>query len=565
MNENLKPKRITKDISRRRLLGVSGALLGGSSTVGCAHTYSGPLQDVRRFGAAGDGTTDDTAALQSALDACAAKGGGTVFVPAGTYKIRPIRVGTRTTLHLDAGCKLLGSTKLADYPLEAAGASGHESNRSGLVTFDGGEFVGLVGRGVIDGSARAFVKDDLSYPGKDHEGKYTRQGDAFMKVGPEGFPDGPFARTTDRPGNLVRFRKCRNVLISGVTIQNSPTWTTHLEECTDVLIEGVDINTREHALRIPNDDGIDLSRCRQVRIVGCNIETGDDCIAIFGSQDVAVSTCTLTCKSTGIRVGYNGGLIKNCTFDNLLIRSSHRGVSVFVRSSDDVENVSFSNIIIDTQHFTGRWWGKAEPIHVSALLWDPEAKTPGKIRNVRFHNITATGQAGILVYGTPDSVIEDITFSDIKLHIRKGPLQATYGGNFDLRATRDKATAIFKHDIPALHCERVAGLSVTNVKVTWDRDLPDYFSSALAVQKCTDVQVTGFSGRQAQPTGAAIAVVESQDVVIRHSTAAEGTDVFVHPTGGTGGMAVTDCDGSRAKQLVDPAGGNTLLHNNRVY
>lgn len=534
--------------------------------MGCAHTSpSSGFVDVRGFGSTGDGRTDDTAALQGALDACASRGGGTVFVPAGTYRIRPIRIGTRTTLHLDAGSKLLGSTTLADYPVEAAGASGHESNRAGLVTCEGGDAVAIVGRGVIDGSARAFVKEDLSYPGKDHEAKYTRQGESFMKPGPGGFPDGPFARTSDRPGNLIRFKKCRNVLLSGITIQNSPTWTTHLEDCVDVLIEGVDINTREHALRIPNDDGIDVSRCRQVRIVGCNIETGDDCIAIFGSHDVAVSTCTLSCKSTGIRVGYIGGSIKNCTFDNLLIRSSHRGISVFVRGADDVENISFSNITIETQHFTGRWWGKAEPIHVSALLWDPQAKAPGKIRNVRFHNINAIGEAGVLVYGTADSIIEDVSFTDVKLHIRKGPLQETYGGNFDLRATRDKATAIFKHDIPAVHVERVAGLSVTNLKVTWDKDLPGYFSSALAVDHCTDVDVRGLHGRQAQAMGSAIDVTESQDVVIRDSTAAMDTDVFVSTKGATGRMAVLGCDGSRAKRLVDPLGGSTELGDNRVY
>jgi hypothetical protein len=552
--------------TRRQFLQASGAMVAGASLVGCAHSSgASSFHDVRGFGSVGDGKTDDTEALQTALDQCASRGGGTVFVPAGVYKIRPIHIGSRTTLHLDAGSKLLGSTRLEDYPLEGAHSSGHESNRSGLVTCEGGEHVAIVGRGVIDGSARSFVKEELGYAGKDHDPKYTRQGESFMKVGPEGYADGPFSRTNDRPGNLVRFKKCRNVLISGITIQNSPTWTTHLQECTDVLIQGIDINTREHALRIPNDDGIDLSQCRQVRIVGCNIETGDDCIAIFGSQDVAVSTCTLSCKSTGIRVGYKDGSIKNCTFDNLLIRSSHRGLSVFVRSGDNVEDISFSNIIIETQHYTGRWWGKAEPIHVSALLWDPEAKAPGKIRNVRFSNISAVGEAGMLVYGTADSVIEDVTFTDIKLHIRKGPLQAQYGGNFDLRSTREKATAIFKHDIPALHCERVFGLSVTNLKVTWDNDLPDYFSSGLAVERCSDVKVRGFQGRHAQKTGAAIEVIDSQDVVIRESTAASGTDTFVSTKGNTGRVAILECDSSRAKRLVDPAGGTTELGNNRVY
>ncbi len=552
--------------ARRKFLKASGAgMLASASFFGCAHTRrtTSSVFDVKGFGAVGDGKVDDTQALQDALGACAQRGGGTVFVPAGTYKIRPIRLGSHTVLHLDAGSRLLGSTTLNDYPQEAAGASGHESSRAGLVTAEGAKNVSIVGRGTIDGSARAFVLDSLSYPGKDHDPKFTRQGENFMKVGPEGFAHGPYARGDDRPGNLVRFRNCQNVLVEGVTIQNSPTWTMHLEGCVNVLIQGIDINTRDNDLKIPNDDGIDLSLCQRVRIIGCDIETGDDCIAIFGSRDVAVSTCTLTCRSAGVRVGYKGGKIQDCSFDNLIIRASHRGVAVFVRGADDVENISFSNIIIETQHYSGRWWGKAEPIHVSALLWDPEAQAPGHIRNVRFRNINAIGEAGMLVYGSPDSVIEGLHFDNVKLHIRKGPLQAGYGGNFDLRSTRDKAQSIFKHDIPALHCEQVRGLTLHNFEVTWDQDLPDYFTEALALERTEHVRVENFVGRQAHDKGAAIRVAESKRVQIRQGIAAAGTDLFIHNASGAE-LEVVDCDARQAQRLIEPSASGAWMQGNRV-
>src|SRR5687768_10909570 len=104
---------------RRAFLKTSATgIVSGAALFGCAHspTNINSFFDVRSFGALGDGKADDTVALQKALAACMARGGGTVFVPAGNYKIRPIRLGSRTVLHLDAGAVLLGSSTLTDYP-----------------------------------------------------------------------------------------------------------------------------------------------------------------------------------------------------------------------------------------------------------------------------------------------------------------------------------------------------------------------------------------------------------------------------------------------------------------
>ena len=124
-------------------------------------------------------------------------------------------------------------------------------------------------------------------------------------------------------------------------------------------------------------------------------------------------------------------------------------MAVFVRDHGSVENILFSNIVIETQHHDGRWWGNAEPIHMSVVKW-PETDRVGRIRNVRFSNIHATGQAGMLVWAQNPGLIQDVTFEGIRLHIVPGPLQKDYGGNFDLRSTNDPKTAFAAHDIPAL-------------------------------------------------------------------------------------------------------------------
>jgi len=101
-----------------------------------------------------------------------------------------------------------------------------------------------------------------------------------------GTEHGPLAHSGDRPGNLLRLLNCTNLLLSGVTLQNSPAWTVQVNGCEDVKILGVNINRRASQLRVRNDDGIDLVNSREIRIADCDIQTGDDCIALFGSQNV---------------------------------------------------------------------------------------------------------------------------------------------------------------------------------------------------------------------------------------------------------------------------------------
>lgn len=142
------------------------------------------------------------------------------------------------------------------------------------------------------------------------------------------FEHGPIAHG-ERPGNLVRFFDCRDVLVHGVTIANSPTWTSHYRKCENVTIEAVRIHSDASGERVPNDDGIDLVLCDDVRILGCDIDTGDDCIALFGSQRVVVTNCTMTTRSVAIRVGYDHSRdIRDCVFSNLVIHDANRGLVV---------------------------------------------------------------------------------------------------------------------------------------------------------------------------------------------------------------------------------------------
>jgi hypothetical protein len=129
----------------------------------------------------------------------------------------------------------------------------------------------------------------------------TRQGADFMH--PRfGTGHGPWeVKASGRPGDMVRFYRCCNVLIQDVTLANSTSWTLHLHDCESVNILGLRIHSQGSDRRTPNDDGIDLRFCRR-GIANCDIDTGDDCIAVFGSQMV-VSNGTLSSRSAGVRWG----------------------------------------------------------------------------------------------------------------------------------------------------------------------------------------------------------------------------------------------------------------------
>jgi hypothetical protein len=543
--------------ARRQLL-TRGALAGGAllpvafARQAQAQPSSSPDPlDVRALGARGDGKTLDTAALQGAIDACHAAGGGTVRFPSGTYLTKPIELRSFVTLHLEAGATILGSPRLEDYAIEGVDASG-ESERAGVVTARGAERVAITGRGTIDGNAMAFHDPTKQHDSGDFDRSLTRQGAGFMPKGVL-FDDGPIAHG-ERPGNLVRFFECRDVLVHGVTIQNSPTWTSHYRKCENVTIEAVRINSDASGKRVPNDDGIDLVECDDVRILGCDIDTGDDCIALFGSRRVVVTNCTMTTRSVAIRVGYDHSRdIRDCVFSNLVIHDANRGLGVFVRGAGGVENVIFSDIVLRTRLLTGHWWGKAEPVHVSAVLWAPGVEKPGRIRNVTFARLRVEGEHGMILWGSADSVIEDVRLDDVRVLVRRGPNSDTWGGNVDMRLTRDPALALFERDLPALLARHTDRLLVRDLSVEWSDDVPSYFTHAIEAESFRELVVDGFRGRQAQKAGSAIRLVGGEDAVVRDSRAAAGTDTFVEATAVRGRTVFTGNDVRAARQPVSPA------------
>jgi len=469
--------------------------------------------DVTRFGAKGDGVTLATAAINEAVRACHEAGGGVVVVPPGTFITGPVRLLSRVELHLSAGAVVRGSTNLADYQIDGV--------RRGLIFAFEAHDVAISGLGVIDGQSDAFFdpKRMHGFRNPGFERRFTRQGEAYFPPDTH-FPDGPIYYE-QRPGTMVQMLRCERVLVRDVCFVNPPEWTFRFGDCEDVRVEGITIRANK---LVPNSDGIHLTTTRNARISGCHLVCGDDTIAITGFGDemgsrgqrpdarpgeraqrlgnrsgycenITVANCTLESASAAVRVGYGRNPIRNCVFQNLVIYNSNRGLGVFARDPGDIENLLFQNITIHTRLYSGHWWGKGEPIHVSAIRQNPQVPV-GRVRRVTFSGIVAEAEGGVVVYGTPESPIEDLTIQNLRLVVSAGPLARDWGGNFDLRPSTPASEQLFRHDIPALFFRHATGLRLEGVDVKWRGDLPEFYTSALEFEQCTG-RVTGLSGSAA--------------------------------------------------------------------
>lgn len=383
---------------------------------------------VTDFGAGGDGLTDDAAAIQRAIDACSAEGGGSVIFPAGkTFMAGPLRMASNVNLHMQPNSTLIANPDEAAYTLSAFGANEGE----GMMWLWGKDLenFSITGTGRIDGNAVAFMGAELH----------------------DSFELKPVTTFDPRP-HVLTLINARKVNIRDVTVANSAYWTIHLVGCYDVAISDISLLNN---LKVRNGDGIDIDHSRKVRITGCFIESGDDCICLknrrefeeYGPcQDITVTNCIMTSRSCAVKIGSeNMDSISRVMFDNCVITASNRGIGIQNRDEGTVSDVTFSNITLDCHLFSDVWWGKSEPIYVTSY---PRARGNhkdagwrfpkgavkgecGEVSDIRFINITATSENGIFIGADTPGKVNDILLANVTLRLRR--VTSYPGGVYDRR------------------------------------------------------------------------------------------------------------------------------------
>ena len=298
-----------------------------------------PAHDVSilAHGARGDGTTDCTAAFREAISACNAAGGGRVVVPAGKYLTGAIHLRSNVNLHLQEGATILFSRDPRAYlPVVLTRFEGTElMGYSPLIYAFEQENVAVTGAGTLDGQAnRDFWwpwKGSATYGFKAGGNQQQPARDRLVQMAEDGVPvasrvfgEGSFLR----PAFIEPYR-CRNVLIEGVTIINSPMWELHPTLCTNVTVRNVTISTHG-----PNNDGCDPESCRDVLIEGCTFDTGDDCIAIKSGRNA---------DGRRLKTPTENVIVRNCT-----MKDGHGGVTIGSEISGDVRWVFTENCRMDS-------------------------------------------------------------------------------------------------------------------------------------------------------------------------------------------------------------------------
>ena len=348
--------------------------------------------------ALGTSPAANRAAIQKEIDAAAARGGGRVTIPAGTWMTGSLRLKDGVELHLEKGAVLKGSTDRTDYNPddvfpENPSSAGEEWSGGHLVWAYKAKDIAITGGGTIDGNGGAFF------------------GDCQYNWWPLGYKYGiklfPTDREWFRPGFMVALFQCRNIRLEGVTLANTPCWTCHIRCSDGVAIKGVTIDADR---TIANSDGFSIDCTRNVTVEKCVIKTGDDGFAIRAScrhhaatnvcENISVRDCDVWSCCHAVRLGIGTGTIRNVSFEDCRFHEATCSVAY-----TPAWVATGRNVYIENTRFTRCFIGECErPV----VTWMPNADA--HVRDALFEDCEMESLLPSAVNQTEKALVEGIRF-----------------------------------------------------------------------------------------------------------------------------------------------------------
>lgn len=428
--------------------------------------------NVRAFGAAGDGKTIDSYAINAAITEADKNGGGTVYVPAGTYLCGSIRMKSNINLFLDAGSVLLAAPQAGlmdyydkhnpeEYKKKRFQDQGHTFFNNSLIWGRNLKNISITGTGMIHGEGLAS--------------NWNLEGTKIVGVA----------------NKSIAFIECSNVLIKDITILKGGWFGIIVTGCNLVKLHNLVIDS--------NRDGIDIDCCSNVSVSDCKVNTpSDDAICLkssyaLGRKVVTENVAITNCQVSGFEMGTlldgrmiipekskhvfrtgrikfgtesNGGL-RNCAISNCVFRAC-KGLALQEVDGGIMENITVNNITMyDAQTY---------PIYITLgeRMRDPDTTGVSVGRNISISNVTAyvaDSVSGIQITGTPRFYLENIRLSNIKITYQGGGTEKMANKPFK-ELGKDYPEVRPYENVPAygLIARHVKNLQIDNLAVDFEKE-----------------------------------------------------------------------------------------------
>jgi polygalacturonase len=471
---------------------VLAAALLCSALSAVAQTHTSPVFNILDYGAKPDGSTSSTNAIRAAIKDCAKAGGGTVWIPAGTFVTGSIEMVSNLTLHIDSGATLRFVAERSEYPIVEHSRYEGVETRAPAANIGGYklENIAIEGHGTITASNADWVK--LSQAEAGGRGAWTNILNLLQNRSPitaeMRAASEKFFRT-----DFIRPVESKNVRIEGIHIVGSPMWTIHPLYCDNVVIRDVIVETFPGA----NTDGVDVDSCHMVRISDSYFDTGDDGICLKSGKDadglrvnrptddVAITNCTIHRAHGAVVLGSEtSGGIRNVVASNIVAIGTDRGIRIkSTRGRGGLEeNIRFDNWVIEDTRYAAievtNYYTRAPEEPVSN-------RTP-VFRNFGISHITIKNcPIAADIQGLPEMPIQGLTLTDVVANTKAGlrafntvgmelhnvRIDAEEGPAFLIRDSKQVdldgvQTRAPKAGMPVVRLDRVLGVTLRN-SISW--------------------------------------------------------------------------------------------------
>jgi DNA sulfur modification protein DndE len=468
--------------------------------------------NIQKYGAKADGISLNSQAIQKTIDICSQSGGGIVLIPNGLWLTGAISLKSNVNLHLEKGAILQFSDDLSHYPLIESNWEGVDAIRCQSPIYGINlENIAITGEGILDGAGDAWRPVKKSKLSEAAWKKLLTSGGFLNENKDTWYPSASALKgsTVNRPGvmkegynlqnsleikdflrpNMLSLINCKNILLAGITFQNSPAWTLHPLLSEHITLQNVTVRNPWYA---QNGDGVDLESCRNFLVENCILDTGDDGICIKSgrneegrkrgvpTENGIIKNCTVYHAHGGFVIGseMSGGVrnlyVSNCNFlgtDVGLRFKTARGRGGIVEKIY-VNNINMTDIVGEAILFDMYYMGKdpvamfGDKTEIPSMEFQPLSEETPQFRDFYIQNVVCRGaEKGIFVRGLPEMNIKNIYIENSTLKSRQG-MVCLEGENIHL-----KNVNFYPEDNTIIHLQDSKNITLDNIQFKENADL----------------------------------------------------------------------------------------------